>query len=96
MYAIRSYYVQAPAVTILGESTPETLFEGLDASHIAEGLIPRFSIIEYTGKRPARNPYANAPASEELVQKVADLATTSLTTSNNNSVIEVRMDDHIV
>ena len=86
--------IQAPNVTILGESTPETFFEGLDASHIAEGLIPRFSIMEYTGKRPPRNPNVNVPPSQDLTQRVADLVTTSLTTSNNNTMVEVRTDDH--
>lgn len=86
--------VQAPNLTILGESTPETFFDGLDASHIAEGLIPRFSIMEYTGDRPTRNPHANQPPHKNLAQKFADLVTISLTTTNNGSCCQVQLDDH--
>jgi hypothetical protein len=86
--------VQSPNVSILGESTPETFFDGLDSSHIAEGLIPRFSIIEYTGDRPPRNRNPNHPPSKDLAQKFADLITISLTTTNNNMVKQVTIDDH--
>lgn len=84
--------IQAPNVTILGESTPETFFEGLDASHIAEGLIPRFSIIEYTGPRSRRNRNANAPPSAQLVQRLVEITTIALTTMNNNTCGVVQTD----
>jgi len=83
--------VQAPNVTILGESTPETFFDGLDASHVAEGLIPRFMVIEYSGDRPPRNKHANQPPNKDLVQRFADLVAISLTTSNNNTCIPVQI-----
>jgi hypothetical protein len=86
--------IKAPNVTILGESTPETFFDGLDPSHIAEGLIPRFSIMEYAGDRKPRNRASNIPPSPGLVQKVAELITISLTTSNNNACASVQLDDH--
>lgn len=82
--------VQAPCVTILGESTPERFFEGLDGSHISEGLIPRFSIIEYTGKRPRRNLNANRPPDKYLVDKFASLVATSLVTANNHTCLAVQ------
>jgi hypothetical protein len=86
--------VRAPAVTILGESTPETFFEGLSVTHIAEGLIPRFCFIEYQGDRPPRNKNANIPPPAHLAQRFADLITVSLTTSNNNTCCPVALDDH--
>lgn len=88
--------VQAPNVTILGESTPETFFDGLDASHIAEGLIPRFSVIEYTGPRPPRNQDAHTPPDQALIQRFADLCAVSITTSNNNVCIHVQFDNHSI
>lgn len=84
--------VQAPNVTILGESTPETFFDGLGAEHIAEGLIPRFSIVEYTGPRVPRNKYANMPPSQDLVQKFADMATIAIHTSNNMTCCPVQVE----
>lgn len=88
--------IQAPNVTILGESTPETFFDGLDASHIAEGLIPRFSVIEYSGDRVPRNRNANVPPSQGLAQRFIDLVAISLTTSNNNACAPVQLDSHSV
>lgn len=88
--------IQAPNVTILGESTPETFFDGLDASHVAEGLIPRFSVIEYNGDRPPRNRNANVPPSQGLAQRFSDLVAVSLTTSNNNACAPVQLDSHSV
>lgn len=84
--------IQAPNVTILGESTPETFFDGLDASHIAEGLIPRFSVIQYDGDRPARNRNANTPPSLDLAQRFSDLIAVALTTTNNNTCCPVQID----
>lgn len=84
--------VQAPAVTLLGESTPETFFEGLDASHISEGLIPRFMIVNYTGERPSRNPHANCPPPATLVTRFAELTAVALTTANNNTNCPVTTD----
>ncbi len=86
--------VQAPCVSLLGESTPEAFFDGLDVSHIAEGLIPRFTIIEYVGERPERNRNAGIAPPASLVQRVADLATVALTTSNNGQCNTVEVDDH--
>lgn len=84
--------IQSPNVTILGESTPETFFEGLDASHISDGLIPRFSIMQYLGHRPPRNKNAGHPPSEGLVQRFGDMVAAALTTSNNRSCMAVATD----
>lgn len=86
--------VQAPNVSIFGESTPETFFDGLDSSHIAEGLIPRFSVVEYTGPRPPRNRNANVSPTAGLAQRFCDLVTVALTTSNNNTCCPVHLDNH--
>lgn len=84
--------VQAPAVTILAESVPEAFFDGLDISHISDGLIPRFSIVEYTGIRVDRNPNAGQPPNEELVKRFAELVAIALTTSNNGTVCPVQIE----
>jgi hypothetical protein len=84
--------VQAPNVTILGEATPESFFLKLDSQHIAEGLIPRFTVVEYTGPRTVRNRNANCPPSQELVDKFVDLATIGLTMANNHTCATVQMD----
>lgn len=85
--------VQAPNVTILGESTQESFFAKIDSSHIAEGLIPRFLIIEYTGPRPERNKNANTPPPQALVDKFTELVTISLTTANNGTCANVQIEN---
>lgn len=44
---------EAPAFSILGESTPERFYGALNEDMISEGLLPRFLLIEYNGPRPA-------------------------------------------
>lgn len=80
--------VQAPAMTILGETTPDALFEGLNTSHIDEGLIPRFLMIEYTGDRPPVNETPQEP-STDLLRRFVDLVTITLTTSANRTAVNV-------
>ena len=75
--------VAAPAVSIVGETTPETFYEGIDASDIADGLIPRFHIVEYKGERPMRNPHSGHLPQQSLIQSVADLMTVAITSKQN-------------
>lgn len=83
--------IRAPAVTILGESTPETFYEGIHAGDIADGLIPRFHIIEYTGPRPHKNKTANCPPDAKLVDRFSDLVVTALTVQNNHTCQPVQV-----
>jgi hypothetical protein len=84
--------IQAPNVTILGESVPEKFYDGLDTSHILEGLVPRFCVIEYTGPRPDRNKSANGAPPEELVERFVELLTIGLTTQQNSTCMPVSID----
>ena len=84
--------VQAPSLTVLGESTPETFFDNIDQSHISEGLIPRFSIIEYKGQRPAKNPNAFMRPPEALVKKFTDVILTALSVQQNNACCHIKVD----
>ena len=77
--------VQAPSLTILGESTPETFYEALSEGMIADGLIPRFSIIQYEGGRPPRNLNTSIPPSSTLISNFSTLVAVSLTATNNNT-----------
>lgn len=83
--------VQAPNLTILGETTPETFFDALDESQISDGLIPRFSIIHYEGGRPERNLNSGIAPSKQLQARFCDLVAVSLTATNNNTCIPVQM-----
>lgn len=84
--------VASPSLTILGEGTPETFYSNLSQEHIAEGLIPRFTIIEYRGQRPPRNRDAGASPDDGLVQRLKDLATAALSNMNNHTVCDIRIE----
>lgn len=84
--------VQAPCVSIFGESTADTFFNEMTPEQVAQGLIPRFMVVEYKGQRPPRNHNANCPPNPDLVQRLANLITVSLTTSNNNTCCPVHVD----
>ena len=85
--------VHAPALTILGETAPETFFASLDESLITGGFLPRFLTIEYTGERPKRNKNAMTSPPADLVQRVADLCSTVLQMEQAMTCYTVQMDD---
>lgn len=69
----------SPCFTMIGESTPERFYEALDEGMIYEGLLPRFTFIEYDGPRPALNKGAwNAEPTFGLVEKLGALMAHSL------------------
>ncbi len=77
--------VSSPALTIVCEGTPETFYNGLTPEMIAQGLISRFIILDYEGKRPERNEGAGFPPSGQLVQRIADLVNTCNAMATNNA-----------
>lgn len=84
--------IQAPNVTIFGESNPEKFYDGLDAGIITEGLLPRFSIFEYTGPRPDTNPNAFHPPPEKLVRAFATLAAVATAAQQSRTCAPVQQD----
>ena len=80
--------VLSPAFTLLGESTPETYYANLDESLISDGLLPRFTTIEYTGPRPTFNDtHAYAVPSLDLVNRFCALCDNSLRLNSHNMAI---------
>jgi hypothetical protein len=82
--------VVAPAFTLLGESTPEKFYEGLHEGLISEGLLPRFTMIEYKGKRPALNPnFKLAQPSFQLIEKLATICSHCLNLNSQDKAVNV-------
>lgn len=81
--------VRSPAFSFIGESAPEPFFESVDEKMVSDGLLPRFTIIEYSGKRPDLNEWRGCPPSAKLVQKMADLCVQALQINNANSAVQV-------
>ena len=82
--------VHSPSFTILGETTPDSFFPHLTEDIVAQGLLPRFTCIEYTGKRTPLNEFhASCEPSPELVTTLGTLCTNALTLAHNHSTIDV-------
>lgn len=65
--------VRAPNLTILGDTTPEVLFDQLNESHASSGLLPRITILEYKGPRPLKNRSAGVEPSASMLTRLSDL-----------------------
>lgn len=83
--------IHAPNVTILGDATPETFYDAISSADIADGLIPRFHIIEYTGKRPKRNRNAGHPPDAQLLAQFKDLVVQAVTMQQNRTCAPVQL-----
>lgn len=82
----------APAFSLLGESTPEKFYEVLNEGMISEGLLPRFSMIEYKGERPPLNEaHMSARPSFQLVEQLSTLCAHSLMLNSQNKAIHVQL-----
>lgn len=68
-----SKIIRAPNLTILGDTTPEVLFDQLNETHAASGLLPRITILEYKGPRPLKNRGAGVEPSASLLARLNDL-----------------------
>lgn len=85
--------INSPSLTIFGECTPKTLYENLDEAMIAEGLLPRFMLVEYLGERvPSSKTFQTVQPNFQLVDKLAQLTAQCLSNSHNGVVQEIAMD----
>lgn len=85
--------IQAPAFSLIGESTPRRFYEALSEDMIEEGLVPRFLTIEYTGPRPPLNENRQSNPSFALVDKLGSLCAHSLMLNSQHKAIHVRSDE---
>jgi hypothetical protein len=70
--------IYGPALTVLGECTPESFYDALGVGAVVDGTLPRQQIVEYLGDRPNanHNPFFAPPT--ELVNGWANLAAACL------------------
>lgn len=83
--------IHAPNVSLVGDTTPETFYDGLSNADISDGLIPRLHIVEYKGQRPDRNRNAGHAPDANVVRQLADLVAMALTMANNNACAAVQI-----
>lgn len=85
--------IYSPAFTLIGESTPSRFYENLDEGMIADGLLPRFMVIDYDGPRvPLQERHNQVQPPFALVERLASLAAHCMTLSHNGNVHDVPID----
>lgn len=85
--------VLSPAVSILGEGTPSTFYAAVDEELVSDGLLPRFLIIEYDGKRVSANEdHAKVLPKESVVKAFCGICEASLKQNSFNQVTTVQTD----
>lgn len=83
--------LSAPAFTLFGESTPDIFYGVLSEALVADGMLPRFLILEYLGDRPAKNPNCFTPPSVQLTQQLINMLTTVLNMTVQRVFLEVKI-----
>lgn len=84
----------SPAVSIFGESTHKLFYSALNEDMIAAGLLPRFLIIEYNGKREYLNKKSHLVEPQlPLIQNMSALIAHCETIIHSNKVINVQTDE---
>lgn len=82
----------SPSFSILGESTPERFYGVLNEDMIAEGLLPRFMLIEYAGPVPNLSKhFATVQPPFPLIEKLASLVANCETVMHGKKVINVEL-----
>lgn len=84
--------VEAPAVSILGETTGETFYEVLTTEMVNDGFLPRFLVWEYTGPRPYEQQDRVRMPSPQLVTKMRTLLMLALDANAKSRPREVQFD----
>jgi hypothetical protein len=83
--------VLSPAFTMIGESTPERFYGALNEGMITEGLLPRFTTIEYRGDLTEFNEnHGQVKPSFQLIEHLQTLCGHSLMLNSQHKAINVR------
>lgn len=89
-----THTLDSPAFSFLGECTPEKYYRLLDEDLISEGLLPRFTTIEYLGMRGDSNKLHNeVQPDEDLIMRIGAIANHSIMLIGNKQCIPVDMDE---
>lgn len=86
--------IVSPAFSFVGECTPQKFYEALHDGMIEEGLLPRFTIIEYDGPRvPENKNHMMVQPSFGLVERFSSLCAHSIGLNTQNKAIDVKMNE---
>lgn len=81
--------IEAPCLSLLGDTTPDMFFDSVDKQSIAEGFLPRFLIIEYDGPRVPSNYDRNSIPSADLIARLQTLVHQVITMHEGHQKIDI-------
>jgi hypothetical protein len=82
----------SPSFSMLGISTPQEFYKGLNEAHIGEGLVPRFTVIEIPSDKYIESNHApKQEPPQELKTRLASLIVTAARNNLTNTVTDVGM-----
>ena len=86
--------IQSPAFSMIGESVPQWFYENVNQGMISSGLLPRFHVVEYLGKRPPSQPGAEyVQPDPQMINQIMTVASTVQGLLAQNQRCPVRMDE---
>jgi hypothetical protein len=84
--------IASPAFSMIGEGTPERFYNLLDEAMVSDGLLPRFNVIEYDGRRVGLNEArANSQPPDWLVKKLAQFCGQALMLNQQGKPVDVEL-----
>lgn len=84
--------INAPSFTLIGESTPQRVFEHLSEEVIADGLLPRFLLFSYEGDQGALSKtHMQIQPSNQLLADMSNLIALCAANSSHGKVCNVQM-----
>lgn len=82
--------VQSPSFSFIGDTTPSAFYSALNEKAVMDGLIPRCTIIEYTGDfSVAKEDMEYVEPTTDLIVSLSELMAQSLSLNNSNAKVNV-------